>query len=788
MARPRFLAGLFESKAQATAETVVNRAVSGTVAAQSGQYALMGPIGSWDIEYAVKNGVEKVIWVFRCADVIAQNQASLNLVIRSKDPVNGNIVSDDRINRLLNRRPNEYETAQQFRYRLSMQLLLSRKGAFIEKVYNAYGEVTQLHLLPPHRTTPVPGQNNQDGKMRFVDSYKIYGANWVEYTIPPENVIWIKAKPHPLDPYAQMTPMVAAGIAADQDYYSRLFNRNFVANDGRPGMIVAVKGNLPQQDAEALKNRFSGGPTQAGKVTVIEADGLDVKDMTTNPRDVQWVEGINGSKQDIMLAFGVPESVMGNASGRTFDNADAERENFWMDTEVPHCNTIAAGLDELTGSTIDDLYIGYDYSTVDVLQRRIKEKHAKALEEVKAGTRTIDSYLKLTGEKPFDLPLTRSLILPNYAVIVTQPEDLEAVKETPILNPAAQGGGAAPGGMAPPVGGNGGGGDAQALRAFTNELAARAAQIGKSLPANNIETKAIESGVIDVEEVKEHPYEVLRAYVEGSIDGVLVAWSERQDAVIQERLMHTKVRKGTRHWEGEGIGTKALDATYVVEAERWATEAVNALVKMLRPLTYKEAVKAAKHLDEYGVIDTMKRDGKLADVKDPLTALVGSEASVYTMLDNLINSILGIVHKSAVRQTTKVADKISDMDHAGESIADIKREISSMIGKRSNWRRNLSTYVTTAAIEGTRAEVMNKAGDLMVKTWYTKDDEKVRLMHRLLDNQTKDALEPFVTPEGMINFPGDPTAPIGLTANCRCWLDYEPATLVKPYVPPGVAA
>jgi hypothetical protein len=192
---------------------------------------------------------------------------------------------------------------------------------------------------------------------------------------------------------------------------------------------------LGVEDAEELRRRFSGGPSNAGQTTVIEADGLSVQDMSSNPRDVQWQEAVRGSKEDILLAFGVPESVLGNASGRTFDNADAEFEIFWSVTMQPFMDAMAAGFDPLTiGGMEDNLLVAHDYDTVDVLQRKKRRDHDKAKEDVKAGLMSIDEYLEFIGREKYDVPGSRVLWIPQGVVpIGRNDEDTKAASALALV-------------------------------------------------------------------------------------------------------------------------------------------------------------------------------------------------------------------------------------------------------------------------------------------------------------------------------------------------------------------
>lgn len=418
----RFLASL-ETKA---ASTAIRRA-------SAGQPFLMRSfpyLTRWSVQRAVTDGYERVIWVFRAIDAVASNASSKPIVFRKGSEQGEIMAAKHELLDLLNRRANSYETGAAFRYRLSTQLLLSKQGVFVELVRDSSGKLQELHLLPPDRTAPIP-----DPK-KFVSGYRVTYADGGWEDLKPERVLWIK-KPHPTDPYMGVTPMEAAGLSIDMDFYARLYNRNFMLNDGRPGGLITVKGQLNQQDAEEIKRRFSGGPQQAGRATVIEADDVSWVDTATSPRDAQYAQSITITKEDILLAFGTPESVLGNASGRTYDNADAEENVFWRATMVPHCDLIAAAFDSLVED--EQVYVAHDLSGVQVLQRDEKERASQAKAEWEAGLITIDEYREATGKEPLGLPGTKVLWLKPGQTPIGEDADVQALQEQAQ---AAMGGGA----------------------------------------------------------------------------------------------------------------------------------------------------------------------------------------------------------------------------------------------------------------------------------------------------------------------------------------------------------
>lgn len=780
----RFWQGLFETKA-ASPSDAITRATGGSTSALSPLFGGAG--GNWDYDKSVHEGYERVIWVFRCVDALATNLSRLPMLVREGDHETGKEVEDKQLQRLLNRRANTYETSQQFRYRLISQLLLSKKGAFIERVNGRDGRAVELHLLPPGRTEPI-----KDPK-RFVKGFKVRTENNMsEYTLAPEQVVWIRAKPHPSDPYLQMTPLVAAGLAADTDWLARVFNRNVLANDGRGGLLIGIHGKMSPTDAAEIKRRFGGGPARAGQNTVIEADSISISDLMANHRDVQWLEAITGSKEDILLSFGVSETFIGNASGRTFDNADAELENTWTTAAVPLEDAVDAGFDVLTsGGLEDDYYVATDYSKVDVLHRAQKERHDKLLNDFLSGGITLNDYLEGTGRETVNMPGANTRWIPAAKLPIANTPD-EQINVWKLLEkfgevntppqPAVVGGGVSPDQLSQVARQGALQGAAIAQRRLANIRAADALRLAGKAQRLAIERKElpiIDAEVVDDDsegelEEKTPNYSIDRNIIEAEVSGVLHAWSNSQERVVLDRLDHVKVRKHTRHWEGEGAGTKALDSSYVVELDRWAAQVRSDMEQVLRPRAEKEARLAAKDMAANGVVDELLKLGKgNPSGKTALDKLTGGGLSNDSVVNQPLHSVLGMIEESAQRQSRRVADTITEMDSQGASLNQIKSQVQKMIGTRSSWKKGLATHATTALLEGVKTAVYGHGGNLVERTWWTVADEKVRKTHWEAEGETVQGGKPFIIGKSLMMFPGDPTAPIDETANCRCWAEWK---------------
>lgn len=382
-----FFDNLFEKKFDKPIadSATIERATSGGFRGAFGGYS-SNSMAKWDWDHALNDAYRKVVWVFRAVHTIAANQAGLEIQMKDTKTPQGHVVDNPDFYRLVNKRPNPYYDAWTLRYRLSTQCLLSPMGAFMEIVPGKNGTPQELYILDPGTVEVV-----KDHK-KFVKTYNVTRANGKVDELDPDRIIWVINIPDPADPYRNVTPLESVGVSVETDYFARLYNRNFLKNDGRPGMLVSVNGDLMAEDADELKHMFSGGYGGAGQTMVIEAEGLDVADFGTKPRDAQWSEALDSAKIAILDAFGVPESVMGNASGRCLRS-----------TELVHLgNGQIKMAQELVGQEFDLV------QPFDGTQRTIKAKAEYAKREnIYKITTFSGRSLEVNAEHPLFMALSR---------------------------------------------------------------------------------------------------------------------------------------------------------------------------------------------------------------------------------------------------------------------------------------------------------------------------------------------------------------------------------------------
>lgn len=713
---------------------------------------------SWDIERAYREGVQKVTWVFRCIDAIAGNQARLPMILRKDNSPSGEIVTnDDDLLTILNSKSNDGENSFVFRFRLSSQLLMSTRGVFIEKVRSRNGKIIALHLLPPQHTRPIPDPR------KFVSGYEVAMPTGYKKIIRPDDVIWVR-RPHPLDPYLSLTPMETAGVAIEIENLAKIYNRNFLLNDGRPGGLLVVRGEMDEDDKEELRSRFRGNLNRTGQTSVIASDdGVDFVDTSSNPRDAAYVQMRQITKEEILAAFGVPESVIGNASGRTFSNAAEELRVFWMETMQPHLEVLARSLDELD----ERHYVDFDTASVPILIVAKQERQRYLLDEFGSGLISGNEYRVGTGRSKVESELMDSMLAnPNLTPIGntekpfnTQPTPVDMVPTGPAQPPPGLEGGGAPAEPAipaePPVEGLPAEGavapSAEGIEVPVEPTPAQQA----ALATNPMEFKSLEDKD-EPDDWDAKSAQTVERWTE-ILDRSLERLFERQQRVVLEKASGARARRS--------LGSGELPIESIFDISVWDRQMDEDLRPVLAAIVSEAAENAGsgetkqeleqeeltKYLDEQ-----MQRVQKVNETtKDEILAAI---------LVILIMPNLSADEKASLLRTALGAIFAELLGRRRRVVADVE----------AGTAFNAGNYLAAVSAQRQAQQSPDRPSIFTFrKRWVAQNDDKVRPDHRALDGQVKTLGEPFEVDGFSLRFPGDPLAPPHLTINCRCkmrWL------------------
>ena len=694
----------------------------------------------WDIERAYREGVAKVTWVYRAIDAISSNQARLPMMfLRDNSPFGERVPREEEnteLAKLLNQNSNAGESAFAFRYRVSAQLLMSTRGVFIEIVRGRGGAPVALHILPPQSTAPIPDQK------KFVAAFEVELPNGKKQRLNPKNVIWIR-RPHPLDPYLSMTPMESAGVAIETETLAKLYNRNFLLNDGRPGGLLVLRGMIDDDDKQELQARFRGNLSRTGGIGVISSDdGADFVDTAASPREAAYDSLRQITKEEILASFGVPESVIGNAAGRTFSNAAEEGRVFWSETMNPHLELLSRGLDVLD----EKFYVTFDTSSVPVLEIAKQEKERHFLTEVQQGLITPNEYREMTGKQKVDAYLADSMLAsPNLAPIGNTEEPMPK-EETfpggapgagmepgaPPPEPEAGPEGAPPEGGAPPI-------------PEPNEVAQPELQPGEfPMPKDNSEGMEVKHFDFADEWETKAAQDVDRW--EAIFSRALERYFQRQERVVTEKVSGAKAKRL--------LNSGDLNIDNIFDKDTWNKQLREDLGPVIEGAMLEASVTALKSSDE-----------ELDTKDDDVSAYVESQLIRAEHVNETTKKELAAALLLAVMLMGDDGDDAPTSAKVALLATTIGAVFAALLTKR---------LITTAEVESNAAYNAGlyfggrQAGATTV-TWFTRKDAKVRAGHASIESKTVGIGESFK--DGVVlRFPGDPLAPPHLVINCRCLL------------------
>ena len=212
------------------------------------------------------------------------------------------------------------------------------------------GAPLELHVLRPDRVAIIPGQGGIPKAYRYtIDSRSVDIG--VDAITGQSRMLHLKAF-HPLDDWYGLSPMEAAAYSIDQHNQCSAWNQALLQNGARPSGALMVKagegkaGTLTETQYGRLKSQLDeqfSGAMNAGRPLLLEG-GLEWKEMSLNPKDMDFINIKHSSARDVALAFGVPPQLLGIPGDNTYANLKEARMALWEQTIIPLLQSVTDAL------------------------------------------------------------------------------------------------------------------------------------------------------------------------------------------------------------------------------------------------------------------------------------------------------------------------------------------------------------------------------------------------------------------------------------------------------------
>jgi HK97 family phage portal protein len=342
---------------------------------------------SWtpnDYDNFAKETYLKNVIAYRCIDELSTAIASVPWGVYTEKK-SGKIeqVKEDDMSELI-KRPNPEESWPFWMLKLSAFLIMSG-STFPWKIKPMTGpnqEIPQeLWILRPDRMKIL----KQDG---FLNGYE-YTVNdrvqtWYLDPITKKcDVLQIKTF-NPIDDWwgASVTEPIAREIDTSNEMTE--WNKKLLENEGRPGMIITVNGELSDPAFDRLEKQLKAkaGSIGAGENLILEGpEGIDVKPYGWSPMDLDFIEGGRELARRICNGYQVPPQLIGIPGDNKYANYQEARYHFYEGPVDWYLNFFKGELNNWLYERGATTFLSYDMNDVPALapkRDKLWERASKA--------------------------------------------------------------------------------------------------------------------------------------------------------------------------------------------------------------------------------------------------------------------------------------------------------------------------------------------------------------------------------------------------------------------------
>ena len=268
----------------------------------------------------------------------------------------------------------------------------------------------EIWPLRPDRVRILPDREN------YVKGYVYLGLTGpVAYT--SEELIWIRYF-NPLEEYAGLSPVAPVRLSVDMGLDALKFNRNFFRNSAQPDMIFTTEESMTDEEVENFYQRWDKrfrGPGNAHRPAIASF----IKDIKTvspagiSQREMDFVQSLRWSLEDVSRAFGVPKPLLSDLERATFANINTAERLFWRNTMIPEMAFLEEQLNEklLPRLGYPELKAKFDLTAIEALGEEESNRVAREVQLLDRGVLTINELRRqrnLPNVPWGDVPFSRS--------------------------------------------------------------------------------------------------------------------------------------------------------------------------------------------------------------------------------------------------------------------------------------------------------------------------------------------------------------------------------------------
>ena len=320
-----------------------------------------------DYENFAYDGYMSNVVVYRAINMISRAISSIGL---SYFEINDNkkieLNENDEVVKLV-KNPNPQENYSSFIEKAVHSYLISG-NIYLQAVRGKNNKIDEIYLLRSDRMSIAPSAG-------IMPSYYRYKIGNLTFDFPCDektgfsDILHIKTF-NPLDDLYGLSPLEPANYSIEQHNECIKWNKALLENGARPSGALVVKQTMSDDVYNRLKNDMDDafrGSENSGKYMILEG-GVDWKEMSCSPKDMDYIETKNSAARDIAMAFGIQPQLLGIKGDATYNNMSEARMMFWEDTVLPIANLILSSIAKwISNSNKRNIVIEPDLDTISSL-------------------------------------------------------------------------------------------------------------------------------------------------------------------------------------------------------------------------------------------------------------------------------------------------------------------------------------------------------------------------------------------------------------------------------------
>jgi HK97 family phage portal protein len=249
--------------------------------------------------------------------------------------------------------------------------------ACLELVGNAYWLLDKLYgkqqrfpgalqILIPSRITIVPDTTSNQN---FIAGYKYSKTDGTSILFTNEEITHFKYI-RPNDYFYGQGSVLPSALSIDLIREAETTNLNLFRNGAMPHATLEAEKPIDAIRFDRLKKQFEEGytGTKNAKKTILLDNGIKFKQISQSMQDLEFIEGIKLSREEICIAFKVPPVILGILDHATYSNYEQANKIFWIHCLMPKLRRLEQVISTIIKRFDPSLCFGFDLSNVESLK------------------------------------------------------------------------------------------------------------------------------------------------------------------------------------------------------------------------------------------------------------------------------------------------------------------------------------------------------------------------------------------------------------------------------------